>query len=639
MKISSKISLMGVSLVAVSALAILGLVMVQKQILRSRLTEIIIHKQAFQEAASTVQALYRSFEAADARTQRRLDYNFQVTREQLARAGQASLGAETLPWQASNQVTKAAQSVTLPRFMVGATWLGQNATAKAPSPVVDEVKYFTRDQVTIFQRMNDAGDMLRVCTTILNSDGTRAIGTFIPHQNPDGTENPVVRAVLQGETYRGRAQVVNEWYVTQYAPLWDAKKEKVIGMLFVGVSLTDITKDLRQAILATKLGKTGYAFVLGANGDQKGCYIFSKGGERDGENVWSTQDAGGGHPIQSMLEKALKTQAGSVDILTYSWKNSGEATPRPKFAAVTQFAPYDWVLGAGTYEDDYHDLVVQMEAVLAQLLWWVALAAGVLGCLALVISRSVARTITRPIEVGVELLNGVSRGDLTQSVPEALRARTDEAGELSRSIHAMTESLRKVLGEVSGGAQTLASSATELSAVSSQTADTVRSMSDQATTVAAAAEEASANTTSVAAGMEQAATNLASVASATEEMSATVGEIAANSEKARAISERASAQAQVITSLMQQLGQAAREIGQVPKPSPTFLPRPTCSPSTPPSRPPGPARPARASRSSPTKSRSWPARPPPPPRTSRPKSPASRPRRAAPWPTSRRSPG
>jgi hemerythrin-like metal-binding protein len=46
-------------------------------------------------------------------------------------------------------------------------------------------------------------------------------------------------------------------------------------------------------------------------------------------------------------------------------------------------------------------------------------------------------------------------------------------------------------------------------------------------------------------------------------MSATIGEIAANSEKARAISADAGTQAASVSALMQQLGQAAREIGKV----------------------------------------------------------------------------
>jgi hemerythrin-like metal-binding protein len=173
----------------------------------------------------------------------------------------------------------------------------------------------------------------------------------------------------------------------------------------------------------------------------------------------------------------------------------------------------------------------------------------------------VSRSITRPILELTVVSQIVAGGDLVATIP--LTERSDEAGELARALKLMTDNLRKLLREVSGGVQTLASSATELSAVSSQTTTAVKSVSERTSTVAAAAEEASANTISVAASMEQAATNLSSVASATEEMSATVGEIAAQSEKARAISERASAQAQSISSLMAQLGLAAQEIGKV----------------------------------------------------------------------------
>ncbi len=68
---------------------------------------------------------------------------------------------------------------------------------------------------------------------------------------------------------------------------------------------------------------------------------------------------------------------------------------------------------------------------------------------------------------------------------------------------------------------------------------------------------------SIAVSMAQATTNLTSVASATEEMSATIGEIASNSVKARTISEEARNQAAIVSSLMQQLGQATQEIGKV----------------------------------------------------------------------------
>jgi methyl-accepting chemotaxis protein len=174
-----------------------------------------------------------------------------------------------------------------------------------------------------------------------------------------------------------------------------------------------------------------------------------------------------------------------------------------------------------------------------------------------------ARSLTIPINAGVQLLDLISKGDLTSEVPGDLLQRKDEAGDLGRAIDSMGKNLRKLLREVTEGVHTLASSATELSAIASQTSSGTRTMTDKASTVAAAAEESSANTDSLAASMEQTATSLVSVAGATEEMSATVGDIASKVGRARTISEDASSKAKAISSLMRELGQAAQQIGQV----------------------------------------------------------------------------
>jgi len=191
----------------------------------------------------------------------------------------------------------------------------------------------------------------------------------------------------------------------------------------------------------------------------------------------------------------------------------------------------------------------------------------ILASAGLIVGVVVAISITRSITVAIRdvgvVVERISKGDVSLDVPEALRNRQDEVGVLACAMQTMSESLRRLLGDISGGVQTLAASATELSAVSKQTASGVADMSDKANTVAAAAEEASANTTSVAAGMGQSAGNISSVASATEEMSATVGDIAANTARARVISEQATTQAQTVTAQMQKLGQAAQEIGHV----------------------------------------------------------------------------
>jgi methyl-accepting chemotaxis protein len=175
----------------------------------------------------------------------------------------------------------------------------------------------------------------------------------------------------------------------------------------------------------------------------------------------------------------------------------------------------------------------------------------------------ITRSISKPLHKAAAFFQRVSEGDLSQNPSAENLARQDEIGDLARAAQTMSESLRKLLREISNGVQTVSSSSTQLTAASTQTASSVTAMSEKSSTVAAAAEESCATTTAVSSSMERASANLTSVAGATEQMSSTVAEIASNSEKARAISEKAMAQAQTISTIMAELGRAAQEIGKV----------------------------------------------------------------------------
>src|SRR4029077_17516843 len=116
-----------------------------------------------------------------------------------------SLGKVTLEtgssvsWTARNQFTDQETTLSLPKLQVGSRWLGQEREAAASVPVVDEIRRTSGASSTIFQRMNAAGDMLRVATNVTDKNGKRAVGTYIPAVNPDGHPNAVVASVLSGK--------------------------------------------------------------------------------------------------------------------------------------------------------------------------------------------------------------------------------------------------------------------------------------------------------------------------------------------------------------------------------------------------------------------------------------------------------
>jgi two-component system NtrC family sensor kinase len=87
---------------------------------------------------------------------------------------------------------------------------------------------------TIFQ------DDVRVSTNVKNADGSRAITTRVSAE--------VAEAVLgRGETWRGRAFVVNDWYLSAYAPIHNGDG-KTVGMLYVGTLERPYTDSLWRTL-------------------------------------------------------------------------------------------------------------------------------------------------------------------------------------------------------------------------------------------------------------------------------------------------------------------------------------------------------------------------------------------------------
>ena len=304
-------------------------------------------KQGVSELNNITHGIYSLCQTQQETIQSNIDSSLLVAKDIVNRMGQITLDENTAQWTAINQYTKAKENIQLKKFMVGEEWLGQNYNINTKSPVVDEVERLVGVTCTIFQRMNDQGDMLRVCTNVEKLDKTRAIGTYIPKLNPDGKENPVVKSLLAGQTFKGKAFVVNKWYITAYEPIFDANR-KVIGATYVGIPVENV-KSLRQAILNTEIGKQGYVFILNSSGD----YVISKDSQRDGENILNVKDYEGNFVIKDIIAKAKNTSNGSVDTIAYFWKNSTDEKPLKKLTALTYFEPWDWIIGVSTYEDEF----------------------------------------------------------------------------------------------------------------------------------------------------------------------------------------------------------------------------------------------------------------------------------------------
>jgi PAS domain S-box-containing protein len=335
------------------------------------------------------------------------------------------VGEEEVFFEAVNQFTNEVLPVTVPAWKIG------DSPITLDHSIVDEVRGLVGGTCTIFQRI-EGDHLLRISTNVIGKDGRRATGTFIPESSP------VTRAILAGKPYRGRAFVVDDWYITAYEPIV-GKDGTVIGAIYVGVK-EQSAYSLREEIKSIKVGQTGYVYIIDSKGELR---IHPA---REGSNIIDSRDTSGFEYIRAMIDKALSLRAGELGTIRYPWANPelGETTPRPKMHKFAYFEPWDWIISAGTYEDEiFESLITTQRFVLVMVV--VAL------CLTFLLTVTLSMVLTKPIQELTEVTTKMVKGDLSQRVKVH---GADEIGLLGTSFNRMigqienyTTNLQKMVEE------------------------------------------------------------------------------------------------------------------------------------------------------------------------------------------------
>jgi hemerythrin-like metal-binding protein len=255
---------------------------------------------------------------------------------------------------------------------------------------------------------------------------------------------------------------VDQWYVATYQPLTDAAG-RVTGMLYVGIPEAAAFKSIRAATQEIHIGKTGYIFVLNTKGNDRGRYVISAGGKRDGEVILETRDSSGRFVIKDMLEKAATLSPAAIEEIRYGWQNSGEPAPRTKVTRFAYYAPWDWLIGAGAYEEEIAGTKKTISDGVLKLLYLVGtigvIAALLTGLAALSLGNLIGSKLER---VSDELENGatlatqatdevitatekLASGQTTQALAqEETAAALDELTKRQRERSAIVEEARKL---------------------------------------------------------------------------------------------------------------------------------------------------------------------------------------------------
>ena len=399
-------------------------------------------------------------------------------------------------WEVLDPQTGKTTTMSLPQMEYEGQWLGQVRATNETIALVDEIVKMTGMDCSVFQRMNDKGDMLRVASSVIGSDGRRVLGVPIRARLANGTTNAAIQKVIKGETATDMTQTPGHQFIAAFLPLIDPGGY-VFGMVGIGKEV-DTLSYLRDTILKIRVGKSGYVWVVGAKGKQKGVYVISQDGKRDGESVLNMQDSNGKYWVQSIIEKAVAVAPGDVAFERYPWLNPGDTEARMKIAAVTYFEPWNWVIGVGTYEDDYYDAQEKVSATLHDLSSKLLPRALGILIITVLLALFVATRLTRPISRITSLAGRIAAGDF-QRASENLAAfginlkahERDETRQLAGAFTEMTRSLNALIGQVQKSGIQVTSSATEISASAKQLEATVAEQAAATDQVTATSKEIS----------------------------------------------------------------------------------------------------------------------------------------------------
>ncbi len=299
-----------------------------------------------------------------------------------------------------NQVSQAQETIEIPTLSVGGSRIDDHS-------LVDRVQKMAGGTATVFQVL--PGKLLRISTNVRKADGERAVGTYIPESSP------VYQAVMRGETYLGRAYVVNAWYITAYKPIRDVQGE-IAAILYVGRPI--MNPQNRKLILEANIGGKGQAFVYNTNGEM----LL--------------------HPDENMIGKRIETMSFGDKLLSVTngfvdYDFGGQH----HLAYSRHFEPWDWNVVVGITDDDLLSSARQRIYIVS------AVAATALLGLAALLAMGVVRTVAGPLHRLEAYTRQVAGGNFDAAIDYPAR---DAIGQTIEGVRIMVAEMKHKLGYAHG---------------------------------------------------------------------------------------------------------------------------------------------------------------------------------------------
>jgi methyl-accepting chemotaxis protein len=243
--------------------------------------------------------------------------------------------------------------------------------------------------------------------------------------------------------------------------------------------------------------KSGYFMVHALNGDRATAVLVPAKPELEGNDISYLRDKKEKLFVQEFV-KAARAGGGFVE---YSFPKTPGGEPLPKLTCIGHFAPWDWEVGTGVYNDDLEAEAAKVKAAGIdqagrEFYKMSGITVLVLALIIAAISFGIG-LLLKPLQSIVELAHELAQGegDLTRRLPVGSR---DEVGRLSRAFNLFIEKIQEIMVEVAHESREVGLSSQKLSGISSGIAADFDSLAGKSSSVATASEQMAATTNEIA---------------------------------------------------------------------------------------------------------------------------------------------
>ncbi len=451
---------------------------------------------------------------------------------------------------AVNQITKEKSAVTIPVMMAGGQPVPFNYS------IVDDIRNHVGGTATIFQVI--PGGLLRISTNVLKLDKTRAVGTYIPRTSP------VYKTVMNGDTFYGRAFVVNAWYITAYKPILDPDGG-ILGVLYVGVKEAPYVDEIKKSLKKKTIGISGYYEIT----DSKGTYILAHDKTLEGKSSFSVKDGSGTAYMKNVIDSALKLKSGETGSVYLTVTDPDTGDKKSRLFSFFYHKPLDLVVVGSVYDREL--VMAEVDGYMVRIAA-IVLAFIVMGFILAVI---VAKEISSPLVHAQHTVEKLGAGDFRTYMK--IRTSIKELKLLGKSVDSvMIPNIGKIIREIRTVVETglninriLNNYSKDAEKISGRISDDVERIETEMTNLDNQISEVSSAVTQILATIGNLSAQISNQSTAVTQTSAAIEEMSASlSSIARIAGEKSAAThklKETVASGREKITQSNEQIGNISK--------------------------------------------------------------------------